>query len=215
VGDSTYDPMLLCAFAKSRFPVAVTDDTSSREVYEISRVMSEQRVAAASVESGAEGRHARGHGEHARRGWASVSWSMAAQATLHCLTGCAIGEVLGMVIGTGLGLHNATTVVVSVALAFVFGYALTMRGVLRAGVGVGQALRVALAADTVSIVVMEIVDNAVVVGVPGAMDAGLTSALFWGSLAGSLLTAFLVTTPVNRWMISRGKGHAVVHHPHH
>jgi uncharacterized protein DUF4396 len=176
--------------------------------------MSEQRVTTASVDSDAEGRQAHGHVEHARRGWSSVSWSMAAQATLHCLTGCAIGEVLGMVIGTGLGLHNAATVVVSVALAFVFGYALTMRGVLRAGVGVGQALRVALAADTVSIVVMEIVDNAVVVGVPGAMDAGLTSALFWSSLAGSLLVAFLVTAPVNRWMISRGRGHAVAHAHH-
>jgi hypothetical protein len=147
-------------------------------------------------------------------GWTSVSWRMAAQATLHCLTGCAIGEVLGMVIGTALGLHNAATVVLSVALAFVFGYALTMRGVLRAGVGVRQALRVALAADTVSIAVMEIVDNAVVVGVPGAMDAGLGSALFWAALAFSLLVAFVVTTPINRWMISRGRGHAVVHAYH-
>src|SRR3954451_21083288 len=140
-----------------------------------------------------------------------ASWAMAATATLHCLTGCAIGEVLGMVIGTALGLHNAATVVLSVALAFVFGYALTMRGVLRAGVGFRQALRVALAADTVSIAVMEIVDNAVVVGVPGAMDAGLTSALFWGALAFSLVVAFVLTTPVNRWMIGRGQGHAVVH----
>src|SRR5215218_10531660 len=93
------------------------------------------------------------------RGWTSVSWSTAASATLHCLTGCAIGEVLGMVIGTALGLHNVATVVLAIALAFVFGYALTMRGVLRAGVGFRQALRVALAADTVSIAVMEIVDN--------------------------------------------------------
>lgn len=177
--------------------------------------MSEQQATATSAKSTREGHHSHGREEHGRRGWPSVSWSMAAQATLHCLTGCAIGEVLGMVIGTALGLHNAATVVVSVALAFVFGYALTMRGVMRAGVGVTQALRVALAADTVSIIVMEIVDNAVVVGVPGAMDAGLTSALFWGSLAGSLLVAFLVTTPVNRWMISRDKGHAVVHHVHH
>jgi len=143
-----------------------------------------------------------------------VSWSTAAQATAHCLTGCAIGEVLGMVIGTALGLHNAATVVLAVALAFVFGYALTMRGVLRAGVGFRQALRVALAADTVSIIVMEIVDNAVMLGVPGAMDAGITSALFWGALAFALLVAFVVTTPINRWMISRGKGHAVVHAYH-
>jgi hypothetical protein len=154
------------------------------------------------------------HGGHGGGGWSSVSWSTAAQATLHCLTGCAIGEVLGMVIGTALGLHNAATVVLSVALAFVFGYALTMRGVLRAGVGFRQALRVALAADTVSIAVMEIVDNAVVVGVPGAMDAGLTSALFWGALAFSLVVAFVLTTPVNRWMIGRGQGHAVVHAYH-
>jgi Domain of unknown function (DUF4396) len=151
----------------------------------------------------------------AARSWTSVPWSTAAAATLHCLTGCAIGEVLGMVIGTALGLHNAATVVLSIALAFLFGYALTMRGVLRAGVGFRAALRVALAADTVSITVMEILDNAVVVAVPGAMDAGLRSPLFWGSLAFSLVVAFLLTTPVNRWMISRGKGHAVVHAYHH
>ena len=154
-----------------------------------------------------------GHRQQAG-GWSSVPWSMAAQATLHCLTGCAIGEVAGMVIGTAVGLHNTGTVVLSVALAFVFGYALTMRGVLRAGVGFGQAVRVALAADTVSILVMEIVDNAIMVGVPGAMDAGITSPLFWGSLAFSLAVAFVITTPVNRWMIGRGKGHAVVHAYH-
>jgi hypothetical protein len=144
-----------------------------------------------------------------------VSWSTAATATAHCLTGCAIGEVLGMVIGTALGLHNAATVVLSVALAFVFGYALTMRGVLRAGVGFRTALGVALAADTVSIAVMELLDNAVMVGVPGAMDAGITSGLFWTSLVGSLAVAFVLTTPINRWMIGRGKGHAVVHRYHH
>ena len=144
----------------------------------------------------------------------TTSWRVAAQATLHCLTGCAIGEVLGMVIGTSLGLPNAATVVLSVALAFVFGYALTMRGVLRAGVGLRAAFTVALAADTVSIAIMELLDNAFVLAVPGAMDAGLTSVLFWASLAGSLVVAFLITTPVNRWMISRGKGHAVVHQYH-
>ena len=137
------------------------------------------------------------------------------QATLHCLTGCAIGEVLGMVIGSAAGLHNATTVVLSIALAFLFGYGLTMRPVLRAGLGLRSALRVALAADTVSIAVMELLDNAVIVAVPGAMDAGLTSALFWASLAGSLVVAFVLTVPVNRWLISRGKGHAVVHQYHH
>jgi uncharacterized protein DUF4396 len=143
-----------------------------------------------------------------------VTWAMAATATLHCLTGCAIGEVLGMVIGTATGMSNAATVVLSIALAFVFGYALTMRGVLASGVGFRRALQVALAADTVSIAVMEIVDNGVVLAVPGAMDAGLTDALFWGSLAASLVIAFVVTTPVNRWMISRGRGHAVVHAHH-
>jgi hypothetical protein len=144
----------------------------------------------------------------------TASWSVAAQATLHCLTGCAIGEVLGMVVGTGLGLHNAATVALSVALAFVFGYALTMRGVLRAGVDLRTALKVALAADTVSIAVMEVLDNTVMLGVPGAMEAGLASWLFWASLAFSLAVAFVLTTPVNKWMISRGKGHAVVHQHH-
>ena len=156
-----------------------------------------------------------GRSEQQHRGWSSVPWSTAAQATLHCLTGCAIGEVLGMVIGTALGLHNAATVVLSIALAFVFGYALTMRAVLRAGLDFRSALRVALAADTVSIAVMEIVDNAVMVGVPGAMDAGITSWLFWTALAFSLLVAFVLTVPVNRWMISRGRGHAVVHAVQH
>ena len=142
------------------------------------------------------------------------SWAVAARATLHCLTGCAIGEVLGMVIGTGLGWPVLPTVALAVALAFVFGYALTMRGVLRAGVDLRTALKVALAADTVSIAVMEILDNAVMVMVPGAMDAGLATWLFWASLAFALVVAFGLTLPVNRWLISRGKGHAVVHHHH-
>ncbi|MEU6713654.1 DUF4396 domain-containing protein [Nonomuraea sp. NPDC046802] len=145
---------------------------------------------------------------------APATWGTAAQATLHCLTGCAIGEVLGMVIGTALGLSNIATVVLAVALAFVFGYALTMRGVLRAGLDFRSALKVALAADTISIAVMEILDNAVMLTVPGAMDAGLTSWLFWAALAGALLVAFVLTTPVNKWLISKGKGHAVVHQYH-
>src|ERR1044071_3823344 len=124
---------------------------------------------------------AHAHQTHAHHHPAAASWSTAAQATLHCLTGCAIGEVLGMVIGTSLGLHDAATVVLSIALAFVFGYALTMRGVLRAGLPFRSALKVALAADTVSIAVMEIVDNAIMVAVPGAMEAGITALLFWGS----------------------------------
>src|SRR6476619_3202110 len=133
-----------------------------------------------------------------------VTWATAATATLHCLTGCAIGEVLGMVIGTTLGMSNAATIVLSIALAFVFGYALTMRGVLASGVAVKDALKIALAADTVSIAVMEIVDNGVILAVPGAMAAGLADVLFWGTLAFSLVIAFVVTTPVNRWMISKG-----------
>jgi hypothetical protein len=152
------------------------------------------------------------NGHDAADGWAS--WQMAAQATLHCLTGCAIGEVLGMVIGTALGWSAWQTVVLAVVLAFGFGYALTMRGVLRAGVDVRTALKVALAADTISIAVMEIVDNAVMLSVPGAMHAGLSSWVFWGSLAFSLAVAFVLTTPVNRWLIARGKGHAVVHQYH-
>lgn len=154
-----------------------------------------------------------GHGtmtEHA----GPVSWATAAQATLHCLTGCAIGEVLGMVIGTSLGLPEWATVALAVALAFVFGYALTMRGVLRAGLAFRPALKVALAADTVSIAVMEIVDNAVILSVPGAMEAGISSGLFWAALAFALAVAFVVTLPLNRWMMSRGKGHAVVHAMH-
>jgi len=145
----------------------------------------------------------------------AATWAVAAAATLHCLTGCAIGEVLGMVIGTAAGLHNAATVVLSIVLAFVFGYGLTMRSVMRAGLDVRTALKVALAADTVSIALMELLDNAFIIAVPGAMDAGLDSVLFWVSLGASLLVAFLLTTPVNRWMISRGKGHAVVHQYHH
>jgi hypothetical protein len=154
------------------------------------------------------------HSGHDHRGAGAVTWGAAAQATAHCLTGCAIGEVLGMVIGTSLGLHSAATVLLAIALAFVFGYALTMRGVLRAGVDVRTALKVALAADTVSIAVMEVLDNAVVVAVPGAMEAGLSSVLFWTTLAGSLAVAFVLTMPINRWMMSRGSGHAVVHRYH-
>ncbi|MFG1603459.1 DUF4396 domain-containing protein [Actinoplanes sp. NPDC049265] len=142
-------------------------------------------------------------------------WKTAATATLHCLTGCAIGEILGMVLGTALGLHNAATVILSIALAFVFGYALTMRGILGHGLTLKAALGIALAADTVSIAVMELVDNAFILAIPGAMDAGLTSTLFWITLIASLAVAFVLTTPVNRWMIARGKGHAVVHEHHH
>ena len=140
---------------------------------------------------------------------------LAVAATLHCLTGCAIGEVLGMVVGTALGWGNWPTVVLAVVLAFAFGYSLTFGPVVRAGVPVRQAIKVALAADTVSIAVMEVMDNAVVLTVPGAMDAGLGDLLFWGSLAFSFVVAFVVTVPVNRWLIGRGRGHAVVHAYHH
>jgi hypothetical protein len=140
---------------------------------------------------------------------------LAVSATLHCLTGCAIGEVLGMVIGTALGWSDGATIVLAVALAFLFGYSLTIAPVLRSGLPLKAALGVAFAADTLSITVMEIVDNAVMLLVPGAMEAGLTSFLFWGSLAFALLVAFVVTVPVNRWLIGRGKGHAVVHQYHH
>ncbi|MBB5914781.1 hypothetical protein BJY24_003648 [Nocardia transvalensis] len=154
------------------------------------------------------------HSGHTMATHAPATWKMAASATLHCLTGCAIGEILGLVIGTALGWHNAPTMVLAIVLAFVFGYGLTMRGALAAGLGLGAAVSLALAADTVSIIVMEIVDNAVVLAVPGAMDAGLADGLFWGSLIFALAVAFVITTPVNKWMIGRGKGHAVVHSLH-
>ncbi|MEV6524519.1 DUF4396 domain-containing protein [Longispora sp. NPDC051575] len=143
-----------------------------------------------------------------------TSWRTAMSATLHCLTGCAIGEVLGMIIGTALGWSNLPTIILAIVLAFVFGYALTIRPVLKAGLTMGAAIGVALAADTVSIAVMEVIDNAAMLLIPGAMDAGLSSWIFWASLAGALALAFVVTVPVNRWMISRGKGHAVVHQYH-
>jgi hypothetical protein len=138
----------------------------------------------------------------------------AIRATLHCLTGCAIGEVLGMVLATALGLGNAASIVLSIALAFLFGYALTIRSVLRAGIAFRRALGVALASDTVSIATMEIVDNAFILVVPGALAAGLVDGLFWWSLAVSLVIAFVLTVPVNRWLISRGRGHAVMHELH-
>ena len=139
---------------------------------------------------------------------------LAFSATLHCLTGCAIGEVLGMVIGTGLGWSDAATIAISVALAFLFGYSLTLRPLLASGIAFAAAARLALAADTLSITVMEIVDNAIMLAVPGAMDAGPRSALFWGSLVVALGIAFVAAFPVNYWLIRRGRGHAVVHQHH-
>lgn len=140
--------------------------------------------------------------------------SSAISATLHCLTGCAIGEVLGMVIGTALGMGDVPKIVLAVGLAFLFGYALTIRPVFAAGLPFRSAIKVALAADTLSILTMEIVDNGIILTVPGAMDADLGNLLFWGALAFSLLVAFVVTVPVNRWLIGRGKGHAVMHDFH-
>ncbi len=136
-------------------------------------------------------------------------------ATLHCLTGCAIGEVLGMVIGTALGWSNVATIALAVVLAFFFGYLLTMIPLLRSGLALATTLPLAFAADTLSITVMEIVDNAVMLVVPGAMEAGVVSFLFWGSLAFALAVAFVVAYPVNRYLIARGRGHAVVHEYHH
>jgi hypothetical protein len=141
-------------------------------------------------------------------------WSTAVSATLHCLTGCAIGEVLGMVLSTWWGWGNAGSIVLSVVLAFFFGYLLTFTSVRRHGASVRDGARLALASDTVSITSMEIVDNLIVLVIPGAMAAGLTTLLFWGSLALSLAVAFVITVPVNHWLISRGRGHAVVHAMH-
>ncbi|MFJ4865115.1 MULTISPECIES: DUF4396 domain-containing protein [unclassified Streptomyces] len=155
------------------------------------------------------------HGHAHGAAGAPVSWGAAARATLHCLTGCAIGEVLGMVIGTALGWGNVPTMVLAIVLAFFFGYALTLRGVLAAGVDLRTAIRVALAADTLSIAVMELIDNGVIALWPGAMDAHLSDPLFWIVLAIALAAAFVITTPVNKWMIGRGRGHAVVHQYHH
>jgi hypothetical protein len=132
-------------------------------------------------------------------------------ATIHCLTGCAIGEVLGLVISTALGWHDLPSILIAIVLAFGFGYGLTIGPLLNSGLPFRGAVRTALAADSVSIVVMEVMDSAVVIVVPGAMAAGLLDGLFWGSLALSLVIAFLVAWPVNRWLIARGLGHAVVH----
>ncbi|MGV9280136.1 DUF4396 domain-containing protein [Streptomyces sp. NPDC003730] len=151
--------------------------------------------------------HERGHAHGA-------TWATAVRATLHCLTGCALGEILGMVVGTALAWSNVPTMVLAIALAFVFGYSLTLWAVLRAGVSLKAAVKVALAADTVSIAVMELVDNGIVALVPGAMDAYLSDGLFWYALLGGFAVAFVITTPVNRWMIGRGRGHAVVHAYH-
>jgi Domain of unknown function (DUF4396) len=139
---------------------------------------------------------------------------LALAATVHCLTGCAIGEVLGMVIGTALDWGNSGTIVLSIVLAFVFGYSLTMRPLLASGLATGTVLRLAFASDTLSITIMEIVDTGLMLVIPGAMNAGLDTALFWGSLALSLVIAGAAAFPANRWLIARGRGHAVIHRYH-
>ena len=155
--------------------------------------------------------HGHDHSHHAHGG--SLN-RVAFSATAHCLTGCAIGEVLGVIIGTALGWGNFETIVLAIALAFLFGYSLTMLPLLRAGLALAAAIPLALASDTLSIAVMELVDNAILLVVPGAMEAGLDSLLFWASLAFALLVAGMAAYPVNRYLIARGKGHAVVHAYH-
>jgi hypothetical protein len=142
---------------------------------------------------------------------------LAVSATNHCLTGCAIGEVLGLALATWWGWAVLPSIGLAIVLAFVAAYALTMRSLLGAGLPVGRALRIAFAADTLSIIVMETVDNGVILAVPNAMEAGLTDPLFWGSLALGLGIAWVVAFPVNRWLLSRGQGHALVtaHHGGH
>lgn len=153
--------------------------------------------------------HAHDHHEMPTSGRALSS--VALSATLHCLTGCAIGEILGMVIGTALGFSELGTIALAVTLAFFFGYLLTSLPLLRAGFAIGAVIPIALASDTASIAVMEIVDNGIMLAVPGAMEAGLDNVLFWGALSFALAVAGAFAFPLNRWLIARGRGHAVVH----
>jgi hypothetical protein len=162
--------------------------------------------------AGAHERHEQRPGES--RAQAGSLNRLALSATVHCLTGCGIGEILGMVIGNALGLATAATIALAVALAFAFGYLFTTVPLLRAGIPVRRALTLALAADTASITVMEIVDNAIMLAIPGAMSAPLDSMLFWGSLGFALLVAGIAAYPVNRWLLARGRGHALVHAHH-
>jgi len=156
--------------------------------------------------------HAHAHHDHHEMPTeGSALTGVAVSATLHCLTGCAIGEVAGVAIGTALGWSDLATIALAVGLAFTFGYGLTMLPLLRAGLAVGAVIPIALAADTLSIATMEVVDNGILLVIPGAMEAGLGDVLFWGSLAFALVIAFVLTVPVNRWLIARGKGHTAVH----
>jgi hypothetical protein len=158
--------------------------------------------------------HHTGHGDHAHHALPTSGRAlngMALSATLHCLTGCAIGEVLGMLIGTALGFSDLGTIALAVGLAFLFGYALTSLPLLRAGLALSAVVPIALASDTLSIATMELVDNGVMLAIPGAMEAGLDNVLFWGTLSFALVVAGAVAVPVNRWLIARGRGHAVIH----
>jgi hypothetical protein len=163
------------------------------------------------MEAASHSQHEQQHHHHAMPTSGSALTQVAISATLHCLAGCAIGEVAGMAIGTALGFSDWGTVVLAVVLAFVFGYSLTSLPLLRAGLALAVVVPIALASDTLSIFVMEIVDNTIVVVIPGALEAGLGDLLFWGSLSVGLVLAGVVAVPVNRWLIARGKGHAVVH----
>jgi hypothetical protein len=151
------------------------------------------------------------HHHHEMPTEGSALTGVAISATLHCLTGCAIGEVAGMIIGTALGFSDWGTIALAVALAFLFGYTLTSLPLLRAGLALGTVIPIAFASDTLSIATMEVVDNAIMLAVPGAMEAGVGSFLFWGSLSVALVIAGVVAMPVNRWLIARGKGHTAVH----
>lgn len=164
--------------------------------------------------SGHEHAEHAGHAGHAGHAPERSLNRVAFSATVHCLTGCAIGEVLGMIIGTALGWGDWSTIALAVVLAFFFGYSLTLLPLLRSGLGLAASLPIAFAADTISIAIMEIVDNAIMLLVPGAMEAGLDAFRFWGSLAFALVVAGAAAFPVNRWLISRGRGHAVVHAHH-
>jgi hypothetical protein len=154
--------------------------------------------------------HAHAH-DHAMPTEGAALTAVAASATLHCLTGCAIGEVAGVAIGTAAGFSDFATIVLAIGLAFLFGYALTSLPLLRAGLALAAVIPIAFASDTLSIATMEIVDNGILLVIPGAMEAGLGDVLFWGSLSFALAVAGLVAFPVNRWLIARGKGHAAVH----
>ena len=158
--------------------------------------------------------HAHDHAHHHHAQDPGSLNRVALSATAHCLTGCAIGEVLGVMIGTALGWGNLETIILAIALAFIFGYSLTLLPLLRAGLAFAAAIPLALASDTLSIAVMELVDNAILLFVPGAMEAGLDTLLFWASLAFALVIAGICAYPVNRYLIARGKGHAVVHAYH-